>query len=131
MPSNGHLSQANDVNNLASTKQHLVQLSEASTAALFNGLNGSSMGLGMCLPPSLGSEVFPSDLDLDIFSGSLECDVDSIINSDLMDADGLDFDALVSANFDALLSVQNAVNLNPVVGNLNGTKAGSQSWVPG
>ncbi|KAL2082066.1 hypothetical protein ACEWY4_021884 [Coilia grayii] len=133
--SNGPLSQVNDANNLASAKQQLIQLSEASTASLFNGLNGSSCGVsstsmtlgGMCLPPSntLGPEVFPADLDLDIFSGSLECDVDSIIHSDLMDADGLDFDALVSANLDAL------IGLNPVVGNLNGTKAGSQSWVPG
>ncbi|XP_041952006.1 forkhead box protein O3B [Alosa sapidissima] len=131
MSSNGPLSLANGTNNLVSAKQQLAQLSEATTASLFNGLNGGTIGLGMgsCLPSSLASDAFPSDLDLDIFSGSLECDVDSIIHSDLMDADGLDFDALV--NFDALLSTQNAVNLNPMVGNLNGSKAGSQSWVPG
>ncbi|XP_062407530.1 forkhead box protein O3B [Sardina pilchardus] len=131
LSSNGPLSLANGANNLASAKQQLAQLSEATTASLFNGLNGGTVGLGLgsCLPSSLASDAFPSDLDLDIFSGSLECDVDSIIHSDLMDADGLDFDALV--NFDALLSTQNAVNLNPMVGNLNGSKAGSQSWVPG
>lgn len=141
MSSNGPLSLANSANNLASAKQQLAQLSEATTASLFNGLNGSScggssggstLGLSSCLPSSLASDTFPADLDLDIFSGSLECDVDSIIHSDLMDADGLDFDALVTAaNFDALLTTQNAVNLNPMVGNLNGSKAASQSWVPG
>lgn len=72
----------------------------------------------------MGHEKFPSDLDLDIFNGSLECDMESIIRSELMDADGLDF------NFDSLISAQNVVSLN--VGNFTGAKqASSQSWVPG
>ncbi|XP_077076199.1 forkhead box protein O3B [Siphateles boraxobius] len=111
----------NDANNLVSTKQHLqpqpsILMTETS---LYSGLNGSN-GVGICHPS--GTDRFPSDLDLDMFNGSLDCDVDSIIRSELMDSDGLDF------NFDAL--VQNAVSLNPV-GNFTGTKQSNQSWVPG
>lgn len=74
--------------------------------------------------PILGHEKFPTDLDLDIFSGSLECDMESIIRNELMDADGLDF------NFDSLISAQNVVSLN--VGSFTGAKqTSSQSWVPG
>ncbi|XP_066533517.1 forkhead box protein O3B isoform X2 [Hoplias malabaricus] len=114
LPKNGLPSLVNDVNNIASAKQHLQQQSVMLTdTSIYSGLNGSS---------GMGTDRFPSDLDLDMFNGSLDCDVDSIIRSDLMDSDGLDF------NFDAL--VQNAVNLNPV-GNFNGTKQSSHSWVPG
>uniref|UniRef100_A0A4X2LXP5 Forkhead box O6 n=1 Tax=Vombatus ursinus TaxID=29139 RepID=A0A4X2LXP5_VOMUR len=41
---------------------------------------------------------FPADLDLDMFSGSLECDVESIILNDFMDSDEMDF------NFDSALA---------------------------
>lgn len=60
----------------------------------------------------LNQDRFPSDLDLDMFNGTLECDMDSIIRNELMDADGLDF------NFDSLI-------------NFTSTKQTSQSWVPG
>uniref|UniRef100_A0A8C2EJ22 Forkhead box O3b n=1 Tax=Cyprinus carpio TaxID=7962 RepID=A0A8C2EJ22_CYPCA len=112
---------ANDANNLVSAKQHLQpQPSMLMTeTSLYSGLNGSN-GVGICHPS--GTDCFPSDLDLDMFNGSLDCDVDSIIRSELMDSDGLDF------NFDAL--VQNSVSLNPV-GNFTGTKQSTQSWVPG
>lgn len=118
LPKNGHPSLANDINNVVSAKQHLQQHSSMllSETSVYSGLNGSN-GIGIS-----GSERFPADLDLDIFNGSLDCDVDSIIRTDLMDADGLDF------NFDAL--VQNGVSLNPV-GSFNGTAQSSQSWVPG
>ncbi|MCI4395840.1 hypothetical protein PGIGA_G00196730 [Pangasianodon gigas] len=118
LPKNGHPSLANDINNVVSAKQHLQQHSSMllSEASVYSGLNGSN-GMGISQ-----TERFPTDLDLDIFNGSLDCDVDSIIRSDLMDADGLDF------NFDAL--VQNGVSLNPV-GSFNGTTQSSQSWVPG
>ncbi|TRY99189.1 hypothetical protein DNTS_001987 [Danionella cerebrum] len=119
--SNRAQSLANDANNLVSAKQHLqpqpsLLMTESS---LYSSLNGSN-GIGICHPS--GTDRFPTDLDLDIFNGSLDCDVDSIIRSELMDSDGLDF------NFDAL--VQNAVSLNPV-GNFTGTKQSNQSWVPG
>ncbi|XP_051954381.1 forkhead box protein O3-like [Xyrauchen texanus] len=112
---------ANNANNLVSAKQHLQPQSSMmmTETSLYCGLNGSN-GMGICHPS--GTDRFPSDLDLDIFNGSLDCDVDSIIRSELMDSDGLDF------NFDAL--VQNAVSLNPV-GNFTGTKQSNQSWVPG
>ncbi|XP_065112839.1 forkhead box protein O3B [Paramisgurnus dabryanus] len=108
---------ANDANNIVSAKQHLQpQSSLLMSETLYSGLNGGN-GMGIS-----GSDRFPTDLDLDMFNGSLECDVDSIIRSELMDSDSLDF------NFDAL--VQNAVSLNPV-GNFTGTKQSNQSWVPG
>ncbi|XP_026871317.2 forkhead box protein O3B [Electrophorus electricus] len=118
---NGHPTLSNDANNIASAKQHLQQQTSMllSDTSPYSGMNGcTGMGIGL----HSGTDRFPSDLDLDMFNGSLDCDVDSIIRSDLMDADGLDF------NFDAL--VQNGVNLNPP-GNFNGTKQSSQSWVPG
>ncbi|PIO15251.1 hypothetical protein AB205_0215910 [Aquarana catesbeiana] len=37
------------------------------------------------------SERLPTDLDIDMFLENLECDVDYIINNDLMDEGGLDF----------------------------------------
>ncbi|KAM9832739.1 forkhead box protein O4 [Syngnathus typhle] len=42
-------------------------------------------------------ERLPTDLDVDMFTENLDCDVDYIINSDLMDGDGIDF------NFDPVL----------------------------
>ncbi|KAG1963963.1 forkhead box protein O3 [Pimephales promelas] len=121
LPNNRTQSLVNDANNLVSTKQHLhPQPSMLMTeTSLYSGLNGSN-GVGICHPS--GTDRFPSDLDLDMFNGSLDCDMDSIIRSELMDSDGLDF------NFDALM--QNAVSLNPV-GNFTGTKQSNQSWVPG
>ncbi|KAM9777905.1 forkhead box protein O3a [Neosynchiropus ocellatus] len=70
-----------------------------------------------------GPDRFPADLDLDVFNGSLECDMDSIIRNELMDADCLDL------SFDSrLLSAQNA-NRKP--GSVSGSKqASAQSWVP-
>lgn len=111
----------NDANNLVSAKQLLQPQPTMlmTETPLYTGMNGSN-GLGICHPS--GTDRFPSDLDLDIFNGSLDCDVDSIIRSELMDSDGLDF------NFDALM--QNAVSLNPV-GNFTGTKQSNHSWVPG
>ncbi|KAJ8255444.1 hypothetical protein GJAV_G00204940 [Gymnothorax javanicus] len=39
----------------------------------------------------------PTDLDIDMFTENLDCDVDQIINCDLMDGDAIDF------NFDSIL----------------------------
>lgn len=44
-----------------------------------------------------GPDRLPTDLDVDMFTENLDCDVDYIINSDLMDGDGMDF------NFDPIL----------------------------
>ncbi|XP_018528141.1 forkhead box protein O3B [Lates calcarifer] len=116
---NGGLNLANDANTLANAKQQLLlsplggngsSSMQIDTSIFLNGTINSSGGI--C------QDRFPTDLDLDMFNGSLECDMDSIIRNELMDADGLDF------NFDSL------ANMNGV-GNFTSTKQTSQSWVPG
>lgn len=52
-------------------------------------------GAPSCFPPS--QDRLPTDLDIEMFTENLDCDVDYIINSDLMDGDGIDF------NFDPIL----------------------------
>ena len=114
---------ANEVNALTNAKQQNLLFSPLSgngsasmqidSSIFLNGTVGGGGGGGSC------QDRFPSDLDLDMFNGSLECDVDSIIRNDLMDTDGLDF------NFDSL------VNMNGVGGFTTSTKQNSQSWVPG
>ncbi|XP_034453304.1 forkhead box protein O4 [Hippoglossus hippoglossus] len=51
-------------------------------------------GAPSCFPA--GQDRLPTDLDIDMFTENLDCDVDYIINSDLMDGDGIDF------NFDPM-----------------------------
>ncbi|MBN3287376.1 FOXO3 protein, partial [Polyodon spathula] len=123
---NGGIGLTNETNNLVSIKYQLQSPSGGnqsmqiglSDSSLYSNISGSGINL-----PKMNQDKFPSDLDLDMFNSSLECDMDSIIRSELMDADGLDF------NFDSLISAQNA-NLN--VGNFVGAKqTSSQSWVPG
>ncbi|XP_069014252.1 forkhead box protein O3B [Embiotoca jacksoni] len=113
------LNLANEANALANAKQQILlsplggngsSSMQIDTSIFLNGTVSSSGGI--C------QDCFPTDLDLDIFNGSLECDMDSIIRNELMDADGLDF------NFDSL------ANMNGV-GNFTSTKQTSQSWVPG
>ncbi|KAM9154965.1 forkhead box protein O3 [Pangshura tecta] len=113
----------NDTNNLGSSKHQQQSPINQSMQTLSDSLSGSLYSTSVNLPV-MGHDKFPSDLDLDIFNGSLECDMESIIRSELMDADGLDF------NFDSLISSQHVVSLN--VGSFTGAKqASSQSWVPG
>ncbi|XP_048349130.1 forkhead box protein O3 [Sphaerodactylus townsendi] len=112
-----------DTSNTGSAKHQHQSPVNQSMQSLSDSLSGSLYSNSVSLPV-MGHDKFPSDLDLDIFNGSLECDMESIIRSELMDADGLDF------NFDSLISAQNVVSLN--VGNFTGAKqASSQSWVPG
>ncbi|XP_061741933.1 LOW QUALITY PROTEIN: forkhead box protein O3B [Nerophis ophidion] len=114
---NRGLNLTNEVNSLA--KQQLllspVGVNGSSSMQIDTSifLNGAVSGTG-----GLCQDRFPTDLDLDMFNGSLECDMDSIIRNELMDADGLDF------NFDSL------ANMNGVAG-FTATKQASQSWVPG
>lgn len=61
---------------------------------------GGLQGLGQystppCFMPS--QDRLPTDLDIDMFTENLDCDVDYIINSDLMDGDMVDF------NFDPII----------------------------
>ncbi|MBN3311125.1 FOXO3 protein, partial [Amia calva] len=124
---NGGIGLANETNNLVSVK-HQLQSPSGSNQSMQIGTSDSSLystlsGSSITLPP-MNQDKFPSDLDLDMFNGSLECDVDSIIRTELMEADGFDL------NFDSLITAQNVVNLN--VGNFTGAKqTSSQSWVPG
>ncbi|KAM9356271.1 forkhead box protein O3B [Pholidichthys leucotaenia] len=115
---NGGLNLANEANSLANAKQQLLlsplggngsSSMQIDTSIFLNGTVSSNSG-------GNGQDRFPTDLDLDMFNGSLECDMDSIIRNELMDADGLDF------NFESL------ANLSHGVSNFTSTK---QSWVPG
>uniref|UniRef100_A0A8C5QYK1 Forkhead box O3 n=1 Tax=Leptobrachium leishanense TaxID=445787 RepID=A0A8C5QYK1_9ANUR len=111
----------NDSNNLDSSKHQQQSSVSHSMQTISDTLSGSLYSTGMNLSV-LGHEKFPSDLDLEIFNGSLECDMETIIRNELMDADGLDI------NFDSLISAQ---NVSLTVGNFTGAKQTSQSWVPG
>ncbi|KAM9317344.1 forkhead box protein O3 isoform 2-T2 [Gastrophryne carolinensis] len=110
----------NDSNNIDSSKHQQQSSVTHSMQALSDTLSGPLYSTSMNLQVH---EKFPTDLDLDIFNGSLECDMETIIRNELMDADGLDF------NFDSLISAQ---NVSLTVGNFTGAKqTSSQSWVPG
>ncbi|KAM8952539.1 forkhead box protein O3 isoform 2-T2 [Pelodytes ibericus] len=111
----------NDSSNLDSSKHQQQSSVSHSMQTISDTLSGSLYSTGMNLSV-LGHEKFPSDLDLEIFKDSLECDMETIIRNELMDADGLDF------NFDSLISAQ---NVSLTVGNFTGAKQTSQSWVPG
>ncbi|MEQ2236031.1 hypothetical protein ILYODFUR_008264 [Ilyodon furcidens] len=116
---NGDLNLANEANTLANAKQQLL-LSPVGG----NGISSMQIDTSIFLNGTVSSgggcqDRFPTDLDLDMFNGgSLECDMESIIRNDLMDADGLEF------NFESL------ANMNGV-SNFTSTKQTSQSWVPG
>ncbi|KAM7376224.1 hypothetical protein PAMP_005967 [Pampus punctatissimus] len=80
----------------------------------------ASMQLGSGLS---GQDRFPANLDLDVFNDSLECDMDSIICNELMDADCLDL------SFDSRLTSAQDANRNS--GSFSSSKQTSpQSWVP-
>lgn len=57
----------------------------------------------------------PNDLDVDMYMENLECDVDYIINTDLMDGEGLDF------NFEPIPSAPSYPSTS---------QASNHSWVP-
>lgn len=79
--------------------------------------NAASMQL------SSSQDRFPADLDLDVFNGSLDCDMDSIIRNELMEADCLDL------SFDSCLT--SAQNANKSSGSFSSSKQTSpESWVP-
>lgn len=88
---------------------HLKSPSKNASAQLMSGLSSQDR--------------FPADLDLDMFNGSLECDMDSIIRNELMEADCLDL------SFDSRLTA--AQNTNRNSGSFSSSKQTShQSWVP-
>ncbi|CAL8356528.1 unnamed protein product [Merluccius merluccius] len=78
-------------------------------------------GVGQFSPPSCflpSQDRLPTDLDIDMFTENLDCDVDYIINSDLMDADGIDF------NFDPIMPAGQGYG-GPAT-----TQSSSHTWVP-
>lgn len=85
-------------------------------------LKSPSKNASMQLISGLSSQDrFPADLDLDMFNGSLECDMDAIIRNELMDADCLDL------SFDSRLGSAPSRKS----GSFSGSKQTSpQSWVP-
>ncbi|CAM4615454.1 unnamed protein product [Lepidochelys olivacea] len=66
-------------------------------------------------PFGVNQDRLPTDLDVDMYMENLECDVDYIINSDLMDGEGLDF------NFEPILSTPSYPNTS---------QASNHTWVP-
>ncbi|XP_061116125.1 forkhead box protein O3a [Conger conger] len=105
---------AGEMNDLVSLKQQA--LSPGTSPSMHLGLSDSDSGLQLS-----AQDRFPSDLDMDIFTSSLDCNVDDIVQSELMDTDGLDL---------SLPSTQNTVTLS--LGGFSSAKqATSQSWVPG
>lgn len=95
----------------------LHQHGAAPSAPGNGGLQGiSQYGTSACFPPS--QDRLPTDLDIEMFTENLDCDVDYIINSDLMDGDMIDF------NFDPIA---------PGGQNYPGpatTQSSSHNWVP-
>ncbi|XP_030638618.1 forkhead box protein O3-like [Chanos chanos] len=72
-------------------------------------------------------ERLPADLDLDIFHGSLDCDVESILLNDIMDSgEEMDF------NFDCSLAQGVGMGMGVGMGLMGPQQSHSnQSWVPG
>ena len=78
-------------------------------------------GFGQFVPPSCflpSQDRLPTDLDIEMFTENLDCDVDYIINSDLMDAEGIDF------NFDPIMPGGQGYG-GPAT-----TQSSSHTWVP-
>ncbi|XP_056151474.1 forkhead box protein O3a [Lampris incognitus] len=106
---NGGLGLSGNAGNADAKQQHLKSPSKSATMQLGSDVSAQNR--------------FPADLDLDMFSGSLECDMDSIIRNELMDADCLDL------SFDSQLNM--APNANRNTGSFSGSKQTSpQNWVP-
>uniref|UniRef100_A0A8C5E953 Forkhead box protein O3-like n=1 Tax=Gouania willdenowi TaxID=441366 RepID=A0A8C5E953_GOUWI len=104
-----------------------VSVWQAGLSTSDNGASHANAKLPHVKSPSkltsmqLGSSLSSQDLDLDVFNGSLECDMDSIIRNELMDADCLDL------SFDSRLTSTQNSNRN------SGSfpkQTSPQRWVP-
>lgn len=93
---------------------HPGPVASASPGMSLQGM--SQFGVPPCFPT--GQDRLPTDLDIDMFTENLDCDVDYIINSDLMDGDGIDF------NFDPILPGGQGY-AGPAT-----TQGSAHSWVP-
>ncbi|XP_031158849.1 forkhead box protein O4 [Sander lucioperca] len=77
----------------------------------------SQFGAPSCF--QTGQDRLPTDLDIDMFTENLDCDVDYIINTDLMDGDDIDF------SFDPIMSGGQGY-----AGPATTTPGSAHSWVP-
>lgn len=93
---------------------HGVPVTSANPGVSLQGM--SQFGAPSCF--QTGQDRLPTDLDMDMFTENLDCDVDYIINSDLMDGDSLDF------NFDPILPGGQGY-AGPAT-----TQGSAHSWVP-
>lgn len=93
---------------------HGGPVASANPGASLQGM--SQFGAPSCF--QTGQDRLPTDLDIDMFTENLDCDVDYIINSDLMDGDGIDF------NFDPILPGGQGY-AGPAT-----TQGSAHSWVP-
>ncbi|XP_074530362.1 forkhead box protein O4 [Halichoeres trimaculatus] len=91
---------------------HGAPVASANPSVSLQGM--SPFGAPPCFHPS--QDRLPTDLDMDMFTENLDCDVDYIINSDLMDGDGIDF------NFDPILPGGQGYPAT--------TQGSAHSWVP-
>ncbi|CAB1331277.1 unnamed protein product [Coregonus sp. 'balchen'] len=93
-PNNEVLCSSNDLDQQAKQLlQHLPSPSRNYSMQLGgSGTNNSTSRkpLQLTTPDCFPIPPIPDDLDLDVFNGSLDCDMDTIIGNELMDADCLD-----------------------------------------
>ncbi|KAJ8015656.1 hypothetical protein DPEC_G00028380 [Dallia pectoralis] len=85
------------------------------------GGGGGLPSMGQFVAPSCflsSQDRLPTDLDIDMFTENLDCDVDYIINSDLMDGEGIDF------NFDPIMQSGQSYS-GPST-----TQSSAHNWVP-
>lgn len=122
---NGVLGSTSESDFQSLIKQHLQQSPSRSTSMQLSSSDSLLLGLNGVMPclQSSTQDRFSTDLDLEDFSGNFDCDMDTIMRNDLMDADDLEF------SFDSHLFFHQNANLNS--GSMSNTKqTSSQSWVP-
>lgn len=114
-----------DPNSLSALKSHqaTVQVMSSHHAGPVPSANQSMSLPGMShfgAPTGFpaAQDRLPTDLDIDMFTENLDCDVDYIINSDLMDGDAIDF------NFDPILPGGQGYT-GPTT-----TQGSAHNWVP-
>ncbi|CDQ72378.1 unnamed protein product [Oncorhynchus mykiss] len=86
-----------------------------------SNIGGGLPGMGQFGTPSSflpSQDRLPTDLDIEMFTENLDCDVDYIINSDLMDGEGIDF------NFDPIVPGGQSYS-GPAT-----TQSAAHNWVP-
>lgn len=100
----------------AASLSHLKALGSAQPAPVVQlGAQPPHLSAATFAPFGGNPDRLPNDLDVDMYMENLECDVDYIINTDLMDGEGLDF------NFEPIPSAPSYPSTS---------QASNHSWVP-